>query len=92
MNKYKYIVYLMQNFPGQQSFDLFPARSIKHAKELYVDFCESVGNDDSSAFLYPWTPENWRDAVEFGEDGCPFDYPSLLIERGPRGGVAVNET
>lgn len=89
---YRWIVYLAQNIPGNQSFDLSRATSIEDAKEQYRQYCKDVYNDDSHATLYAYDAERWTDAEDFRDTGCPFDYPDRIIERGPLGGVVVNNT
>lgn len=87
--RYHWIVYLSQNFPGNILFDLERATSIAQVRELYADYCRAVGTDECTATVYPYSDAEWASAVEYRDSGCPFDYPSLIIERGPRGGIRV---
>lgn len=87
--RYRWIMYVSQNFPGNMSFDLDRVSSIAQAKDAFREFCQAVFTDDCTATLYPYDDEAWEAADRFRDSGCPFDYPSLIIERGPRGGVRV---
>ena len=89
----KYISYTSQNIAGNQSFELGFHASLQGALEFYLEFCENVGTDDCCMSLYE-LPKNYElrqdmihDAKEFADVGCPFDCPSKVVERGPRGGV-----
>ncbi len=83
----RWIAYTQQNIPGSTSFDLSVHNSLREAEEWHRDFCRNVGTDDVSMALYPYTDENYDTAMDFADAGCPFDYPSKIIERGPRGGL-----
>src|SRR5687768_14972661 len=87
----RWVSYTQQNIPGNQSFDLGFHSSLDSAREAYLSYCDAVGTDDASMSLY-YVPPRERDemtssAKEFEGIGCPFDYPSKTVERGPRGGV-----
>ncbi len=93
--KVRWIVYLNHPMGG---FEVIRAPSIESAKRALVRYCEDTGfyhdlqasgQYGCSASLYPFTQEDWDEALEYEEIGCPFDYPSKIIERGPRGGVKV---
>jgi hypothetical protein len=84
---YRWIMYAHQPLGG---FDVFRVESIEHAKRAL----ERYGRDtfvyeQATATLYPYTEEDWVEAEDFRETGCPFDYPSKVIERGPKGGMKV---
>lgn len=89
---YRWIMYTSQNFPGNISFDLSRHTSLDDAKSAFADYCKAVYNDDSHATLYPYSDEDWSSAEDFRDTGCPFDYPSRIIERGPLGGIRVQNT
>jgi hypothetical protein len=86
---YRWIMYVSQNIPGNISFDLMRAASLEDAREQYRAYCEAVFSDDCSMTLYPYSEEDWAEAEDFRDTGCPFDYPSKVIERGPKGGLRV---
>uniref|UniRef100_A0AAU3I9F0 Uncharacterized protein n=1 Tax=Streptomyces sp. NBC_01393 TaxID=2903851 RepID=A0AAU3I9F0_9ACTN len=86
---HRWIMYVSQNMPGNLSFDLHRVHSIAEARETFAAFCSAVGTDDCSASLYAYAPEDWASAEDFRTVGCPFDYPSMVIERGPRGGIVT---
>lgn len=86
---YLWIMYVSQDIPGNLNFDLERVTSTTHAIRVYRDFCRAVGAEECSASLYPYSAEAWAEAKEFSDAGCPFDYPSYLMERGSRGGVKV---
>lgn len=89
MPRYLWIMYVSQNIPGNQSFDLSRETSMVNAREAYVKFCDAVGTEDCSARLYVYSEESWASAEEYRKIGCPFDYPSVCIDRGPRNGVVI---
>lgn len=89
---YRWIVYVQQNIPGDLSFTLSRVSSLEAAREAIAEFSRDVGYDDCSATLYPYSEDTWREAQEFEDVGCPFDYPDRIIERGPRGGWRVANT
>lgn len=69
----------------------YPYKNLRDLKAGFLEYCEGVGVDDCSGPVYGWTEESWESAVEFQGIGCPFDYPWLLVDRGPRGGVRVEK-
>ena len=84
-----YIAYFHSGFPGGAG-DLHRFDSLSEAKSAFRGWSgESwVTTDGASASLY-WSDneEDWAEAQEFETVGCPFDYPSYLLNIGPRGGV-----
>lgn len=88
----RYIVYLHNQVAGGGSFEVCESESLADAKELLRGFArETYAYEQTSASLYPWSKEGWAEAREYAEIGCPFDYPSYLIEWGPRGGLKVEK-
>lgn len=91
----RWIGYASQNIPGNQSFDLGFFPSLQTASDAYLAYCEGVGTDDVTMTLYAVpadglsAAEMIESAREFQDVGCPFDYPSKVIERGPRGGIKI---
>lgn len=90
--KYRWIMYVSQNTPGNLSFTLERVTSLDAARFAYADYCRAVYTDECSATLYTYTDEAWAEAEDFRDTGCPFDYPDRLIERGPNGGIVVKNT
>ncbi len=87
----RWIAYTSQNIPGNQSFELGFHSSLVNMRNAYLEYCDAVGTDDVSMSVY-YVPADERDAMisvakEFDGIGCPFDYPSKIVERGPRGGT-----
>lgn len=89
MGAARWIMYTHQDGPPQTSFDLTVHASLKYAKAYYESYCRVVHSNECSSRLYPFTDEDWADALDFKDIGCPFDYPSKIIERGPKGGIKV---
>ncbi|MEV7814242.1 hypothetical protein AB0P05_26480 [Streptomyces flaveolus] len=89
---YRWIMYVSQNIPGNTSFDLMRAASLEDAREQYRAYCEAVFSDDCSMTLYAYSDERWAEAEDFRDTGCPFDYPDRIIERGPNGGIVLQNT
>ncbi len=89
MSEYRWIMYTSQNIPDNTSFDLTRHPSLQSARDEFEDYCAAVYTNDCSATLYPFSDENWDEALEFKNAGSPFGYPSYLIERGPMGGITV---
>lgn len=93
MSAYRWIVYLHQPF----GYFIEPERveNLADAVALWRRFKNDVGDpvehsgEGCSAFLYPYDSQSWQDAMEFADTGNPFDYPSKVIERGPRGGARL---
>ncbi len=91
----RWVSYTMQNIPGNILSDVNFHYSLTDALEAYVDYCRAVGTDECSMSLYglPEDADARVEMIEQAEDfepyGCPFDYPSKIIERGPRGGVKL---
>lgn len=62
--------------------------SLKECEER-IRYNNKATTDYWNGRVYPYTSENWEDAMDFKDAGCPFDYPSYLVETGVRGGVSV---
>jgi hypothetical protein len=87
----KWIVYTHVDVPGRDVTGLMHVESLKEAVATVAEWSRGMCEDAVSARLYPFTDDAWEDAQEFKSAGCPFDYPSYVIERGPRGGLRVVE-
>lgn len=86
-----WISYTMQNIPGNTLSDVDYHQTLSEARDAYVDYCCAVGTDECSMSLY-WCggdEEMISTARQFEDIGCPFDYPSKIVERGPRGGIKL---
>lgn len=92
---YRWIMYLHH---PQGGFDLQRVASHAEARSALVTFCAennvyhdelSPGQYGASATLYPYSEEAWEEAEEYRTVGNPFDYPSYIVTRGPRGGTRV---
>ena len=89
MTKYKWIAYLHTPMPGDIGVTQ-RVTSLSGALCELVDFELASGfSEGCTAMLYPYSEESWAEAEEYATIGCPFDYPSKVIERGPRGGMKV---
>lgn len=87
IEKYRWIMYLHQ---PHSDFDLVRVRSLEEAKIELEAWSRSVfAYEQASATLYPYSMEDWAEAVEYREIGCPFNYPSKRITFGPRDGLVV---
>jgi hypothetical protein len=93
--RYRWIMYLHNPIGG---FDVQRVTSHEAAKAALIEYgrntgyyqdLQVTGQYGCSGELYPYTNEDWADAEEYAEIGCPFDYPSYLVENGPLGGVKV---
>ena len=84
------IGYFYSGFPGEFG-ELKQFTSLSSAREAFREFkSNSWVTDHPSGSLYcGMNEEDWNDALEFESAGCPFDYPSYIIELGPRGGVRL---
>lgn len=83
---YTWIMYMHFNGPSFQLYrvpDLVTVKAIMNANDYF-------NGQGVSASLYPYTGQDWREAVDFEDTGCPFDYPTKVVERGPRGGLKVS--
>lgn len=92
-----WITYASQNIPGSQSFDMEYFKTLEGAVQGYRNFCNEIMSDECTMTLYwcPNGPEGYEmreQAEQFRDVGCPFDYPDRIIERGPKGGVLVQNT
>jgi hypothetical protein len=92
----RWISYTSQNIPGNQSFQLGFHSSLFEAKLEYQSYCRGVGTDECTMTLYSTKGDSEgcmiQAARDFADVGCPFDYPDRIIERGPMGGVRINQT
>lgn len=92
---YRWIMYLHNPLGG---FDVERHTTLTDTKQALIEYGRNTGfyqdlqvggQYGCSGSLYPYTEQNWADALEFKTSGCPFDYPSKLVENGPRGGVRI---
>lgn len=81
----KWILYSAQDFGTEE---ITVHSSLKECEER-IRYNNSCTIDCWNGRIYPYTEENWEDAMDFKDAGCPFDYPSYLVETGVRGGVSV---
>jgi hypothetical protein len=84
------IAYFYSGFPGEFG-ELKQFTSLTAAKEAFREFKgHSWVTDCVSGSLYcGMSEEDWQDALEYETVGNPFDYPSYILELGPRGGVKL---
>lgn len=88
MSDYRWIMYMHQPLPG--AFEVTRCASLGDAREQLRQYGENTGfHEQVTASLYPYSAEDWAEAEEFATIGCPFDYPSKLIDRGPKGGMVI---
>lgn len=87
----RWVTYVSQNIPGNQSFQMEFCGTLSEAKDIYVRFCDDVGSDDCTMTVYHIgdNQELIDSAIEFENVGCPFDYADRIIARGPKGGVLI---
>ena len=87
----RWISYTSQNIPGSQSCKLGFHSSLNAAKDAFATFCGDVdSNDCSMPLYYAGNDQSMYDlAIEFENIGCPFDCADKYIERGPRGGMKM---
>lgn len=84
---YRWIMYMYQPLGG---FDVTRVASLEQARtELWRYGRATYTYEEATASLYPYTEEAWAEAESFRDTGNPFDYPSKVIERGPKGGMRV---
>lgn len=92
---YRWIIYMHDPLGG---FEVDRVTSLESAKSALVAYCNNTGfyanlqvNGDygCTASLYPYSSDAWESAESFRNSGCPFDYPTYLVTRGPRGGVII---
>lgn len=86
--RYRWIVYLYGGHPSW-GFEVERFTSLKQASERFFRYAIVPGYDRASACLYPYSEDDWQEARECASLGCPFDYPSKIMELGPRQGVKV---
>ncbi|MGN7135779.1 hypothetical protein [Streptomyces pseudogriseolus] len=89
MAAYRWIVYLHQPGPGAMSFDVVRVENLGEAVAALEAYEREVYADGCTASLYPYSETDWVAAEDYRDTGCPFDYPSKVIERGPRGGMRI---
>lgn len=92
---YRWIMYLHNPLGG---FDVQRLTSLGDAKAALIQYGKNTGfyqdltvNGDygPTGSLYPYSDEDWQEAERMRTVGNPFDYPSYLVESGPRGGVSI---
>lgn len=86
---FRWISYTSANIPGEQSFRLGRHTSMADARAAYLKFCRDSGYDNSDMRLYGYSSDAWDSAKSFEDVGCPFDYPTKMITRGPRNGIKI---
>lgn len=95
MSRIQWISYTNQEGAGCRVDDVKYHESLSKARDAYVQYCDDVGVNTCYMRLY-FVPDGidgidmMASAEEFRDIGCPFDYPDMVVERGPRGGVVVN--
>lgn len=84
------IGYFYTGFPGGMG-ELKQFSSLTQAKDEFRAFSkEPWVHDGVSGSLYcGMSEEDWEEALKFENVGNPFDYPSYILELGPRGGVKL---
>lgn len=80
----RWIMYAFDSFGG---FRVTAHESLDWCKESLAKFSLNTGDYRVSASLYPYTDEDWKVAREYQNVGCPFDYPTKVIERGRLSGA-----
>lgn len=85
MTKYRWILSLSGWMPQQYTIER--AASLAEARDLFEMTCRETFDYGWSAWLYPYSDEDWELAEEFRHVGNPFDYPTYVMGWGPRGGV-----
>ena len=95
LENYRWIMYLHDPLG---SFDVQRVTSLDAAKAALIEYGRNTGfyqdlqvggQYGCSGSLYPYSEEARAEAERFRDSGCPFDYPSKLVENGPRGGVRI---
>lgn len=87
LKTYRWIMYVRHPMGG---FELSRVETLDHAALDVCQYTDNTGTYEGvTASLYPYSAEDWADAKEYEDTGCPFDYPSKLIEFGPRGGARI---
>lgn len=84
------IGYFYSGFPGEFG-ELKKFTSLAQAKAEFREFKgHSWVTDCASGSLYcGMNEDDWQSALEYESVGNPFDYPTYIIELGPRGGVKL---
>lgn len=94
--KYRWIMTL--SAPGGLGYDVQRVTSFEDAKAALIEYGKATGfyqdltvwgDYGPTGSLYPYTEEDWTEAERMRDVGNPFDYPSYLVNSGPRGGVKV---
>lgn len=95
LKTYRWIMYV---YNPQGGFEVSRVETLDHAVLDLYQYTEATGyyydlqvtgQYGCSAVLYPYSADNWTDAKEYEGTGNPFDYPSKMIEFGPRGGARI---
>ncbi|MFD8018903.1 hypothetical protein ACFV6G_00500 [Streptomyces lavendulae] len=87
----RWIVYMYRGEEFSSEFGLVTAENGREAREALKEYVGAGTSPEASASLYPYTPEDWVQAQEFKNAGCPFNYPSKLIVRGARGSFRIEQ-
>lgn len=94
-NTYRWIMYLHAPLG---SFDVIRITTLEAAKSALREYDRNTGFNGAlqisgeygcTGTLYPYTEEDWAEALEFKTIGCPFDHPTKIVKNGPRGGVRI---
>lgn len=85
----RWIMYAFTSFPGGQQFRVSTHESLEWCIESLAKFSKSTGDYRVSASLYPFDEKSWKVAREYQNIGCPFDYPTKIIERGILGAFRI---
>lgn len=79
----RYIAYM--HVPFGHTGELMGFNSVRAVRDYFAD----SDYDNASVYACLFDVDMWRSALEYRETGCPFDYPTYVMDRGPRGGVVV---
>jgi hypothetical protein len=85
------IGYFYAGFPGEMG-ELKQFSSLSSAKAEFREFSRMpwvVDGSVSGSLYCGMSEEDWEEAKEYENIGNPFDYPSYILELGPRGGVKL---
>ncbi|MFI2909481.1 hypothetical protein ACG2OD_14690 [Streptomyces sp. PDY-4] len=89
VGEYRWIVYMYQPGPGGMFGEITRAQNLRDALGALETYEREVYADGCTASLYAYSPEDWITAEDYRDVGNPFDYPSKVIERGPKGGMRI---